>query len=1474
MQDNRYTPQPRKYSKSNFVDLVELLTPEVYQREDLDLSGTELNPLSEIINSNVAAAANISEILSISGVANSQTSTLGNISGISQYFVKQNNLTNITPFTLESKLLLPLGSTFSNFDSSADFNNYLSGTLLPLIIPATGSEFGGPKHNITTLSALTNNPEPSSVHNYLVDALGWFYFLNTSADGGLEYDPSSYVLSSFNTLYTGERLTTVDGIKGFTEYLWRNYQTCSTFRTTGTIPATFVSAVSDTITETSAGVLPIYTSGIQKLDKLKTLIEVIYSPLFIDQQDFTVKDAFQNYIDASIVLNDQTSKGPTRKFNNLLGFEFADISNQMDEIGLIYDIENTKDEHLQYLAQMIGWKLRGISADGWRHQLRKATDLYKKSGTLESIQSAVNLLIVDSVLNVSGQTTELWESYLPYMIWYALGTESDLFKDLTTWTFGLAQEAGVASYSPSSLDDNLKSVTDYIILELYKRFPDSFQANGSPFPVPQLHSIDLNGALQDRYAIVGEPNMPPFHGHIITEPGYESARRNAEDAGYGVAWRSSISMGPLGSGVYMKGLEHPNYTLDEVPEFLSATGDLQFLFSYRDKVNYAMPPFEEHKYYADCNLTPPLMSFLKDKLKCFQVDETFADNFESFVLSAGINTDTNLGSLNEFMMYFSSVQVAPNFDKMLLNISDYQRNLLDLWNGKSSHLFIDFNSDSFDFAKDTLEGDGKYALYEASRITKEFSPAHAIPLINLNASAEDDTTTTGTRFSYLGLDNDMTRASYTSASILGNFSYSGVNMGAVAPGDTDGRGGLNTFTRNDVDKITDTLLSSTTGVADLNSVGRRALRRRNLRYLLPREGYYDRTGFNGPVSYDPSTLEYSMPSSLGELTLGYVASAGKFYPIVDPMTPSGVWDACEKLGSSRSFSGVATSATFPYRGLNALGSDARAITTSATARYVDRGQLPPIYNTMHQLFEDKALNYAAQETNFGSNDYLANNYWKDELQSFANSAIASGLVLNSFDDYINFSFGTGLQKTYADYCLYFLRHDLGLNEAAKTGGNIIAQVFGRGLFNCDFDLEGSAVGNMISPTVDSASAINAQNVWNPTADGTFIASSTGESVVPLSGSFVSGNPNNADFRNPAILSGIEFTDISGAPSTNRFSIFKLDPSNAVAGGENPLIDNTVIKCKALGGLPRLRFDLSKYGDRRNYFIKDHEFKLQVKALVGEESSYIMGGGRMGAWIHTQPTQGIIWSWTPEGKWEHMEETDVSIPKVLSLAHKYDFATFDAALDTSPGSTTCLNNVLSQGEDVINDHTLLNIRDSYFETFEIDFDTRNFTQQNNSEYLQIIPIPEDIYKITQQVNTDSRNYVVELFFIPNSNPDKYLLIEDIQLQDVTQREQASLGTGYGIETSGIPNKRFVKEDRLYLEENQLLDVLKFYNGLIGKGIGIYATNLASRDSTITSEVMDLSGGSRLNYRLSPSWGATNLSNTAANFNNFKRVELDN
>lgn len=1451
MVDNsKYTPNPRQYYKSNFVELLELLTPKMYVQEDLDLSGTEVNPLSKVINTHLEIADNISTVLPLSSIPGTQTSELSSLNGISQYFVKQNELTKVTSQSFREKILLPLSVNYSDFETSAGFKTYLSGTLLPKLVPPGVSTPGTIESNTGELSAYTGSTTPSGIHNYLVDNLGWFYFLNTSALGGLSYSPSSFVAESLSRMYLGEELETVDGIKGLTEYIWKNVEACSFGEY---IPADFLSGAADAILDSSAGEVATYTSGTQKLDNLKTLVDVIYSPLALDRQDYTVKEAFDNFIDAQLILEDRVSDGPYRKILTALGFHFSDISDQVENIKYIYDIENVDQDKLEYIADLIGFKLRGNQSEKWRHQLRVAVDIYKKSGTQQALRSALNAIVINSILDIDGNIIPLWESYLPFLIWYSLGTASPLFKSLRTWTPETAKQAGVISYSFSSLEENLKLATDAILLDLASAFPKNFKYFGKEFPLPRFYVLNEDGSKGELYTVLGDTKMKPWHGHTVTGPGYLALRRQAVEFGEEALWDRAVGPGPFGEGVYMTGRRHP-FGLER-PTYLLFEGDPEFLFNYRGKVNYPLPPFEEVKYYKDSSVTKPLADLLVDRLKCYKVEPSFAEEVGDFITSGAVTDDSNIGTLNEFLMFFSSVQHPPNYDDVMLSISDYEKNLLSLWNGKSSHVFLDFDNASFDFRKSTLEADSKYALYETARVAQEYTPAHTIPRVNLNASAVDDFISSATNFLYASFDEDDTRAGYSSGSVLGNAEISGVSITS-----DPGRDGLSTFKRDQVDGM-DTDLSST---ASIVGPARRALRRRNFRYLLPEQGYYDRTGFNGPVSYDPSMLERSMASSLGELTLGYVASAGKFFPVVDHTYVSGVWHICEDLDSNNTFSGVDTSNTFPYRGLRVLGSDAKKPEVeSATDRYVDRGQTPKIIRAMHSLFQKKAQTYAEMEV---SKDPSAMNdaYWKDQVQSFANSAIASGYVINSYSDYENFSFGRGLQNVFRDYCRSFGQHGLGPTIQKKTGGNIFAHVFGKALYNSDFEIAGENGTDFIQTSLTDNLPINNSTVWSDGGPDTFTASSLNEAVVPLVGTYVSGQA--FDFRNATILSGIEFCDISGAPSRNEFRVIHLATSSAVPGKENYFVDNPVIKCKSVGGLPRLRFDVSSYGDMPNKLNPEHKFKLNIKSLVADEGKPELGGGQLGVWIHTEPEEDLMWSWTPDGKWTPTSVSSLSIDQVRkSLAHIHSFSTkpFDRVT-----KEYCVKSYTT-GQQEVNDLSINNLKEDYFENFEVEFDTRNFTIYNNFEYKKIIDKTEAQFKITDQVH-ENRNYVVEIFFVPNNQYAKYLLIDSVDLQDATLRYEAGISTGLGVETSGIPLRPFVEEYKYDLDKQELASVLSFYNGLTGQRAGENTTTLASRDASITSGTLELSGGSRISYRVQPEW----VTHTDGANGNYTSVEFDN
>ncbi len=1452
VENNKYTPNPRKFYKSNFVDLLELLTPNVYVEEDLSLSGTEVNPLLTVINTHLQVAKNLPDILPLSSVPGTQTSNLSSLEGISQYFVKQNKLTNITTQSFREKILLPLGNRYSNYDTSAEYKNYLSSNLLPKIIPPGISTPGTIEENVAELSSLTNNANASSIHNYLVDNLGWFYFLNSSALGGLDYSPSSFVLDSLAKLFLGGTLETVDGVKGLTDYLWKNVEACSFGQY---IPENFLSGEADAILQASAGEVATYTSGTQKLDNLNTILDVIYSPLAIDRQDFTVKQSFDNFIEADLINEARVSKGPYRKILTALGFQFTDVSDEVEKLQYIYDIENVNKEDLKYIADLIGFTLRGDSSRKWRQQLRIATDLYKKTGTQQALRSALNAIIVDSVLDIDNNLIPLWESYIPFVIWYALGTGSPLFKNLNTWTPELAKKSGVINYSSSSLEENLKLTTDSIILDLATAYPENFKYFGQAFPFPRFYYLNEDGTKGDLYTVVGTPTMKPWHAHPVNGPGYQAIRRQAIEFGEGALWDCAVGPGPFGEGVHMVGKNHPE-GLDR-PTYLLFEGDIDFLFNYRGKTNYPLPPFEEQKYYKDSTVSKPLVDLLVERLKCFSVDPIFAEQVGDFLVSGAVTAETNIGSLNEFLMFFSSVQNPPNYDEVMFSISDYEKNLLSLWNGKSSHIFLDFDQASFDFRNPALESDSKYALYEASRVAQEYSPAHTIPRVNLNASAVEDFIASSTKFLYAGLDDDDTRAGYSSGSVLGNAEVSGVEITSPRQGPDN----FSTFKRDQVDGV-DTQLSSTDSIV---GPARRALRRRNFRYLLPEQGYYDRTGFNGPVSYDPSVIERSMASSLGELTLGYVASAGKFFPVEDYATLSGVWHICENLTSPNTFSGVDTSNTFPYRGLKDLGSDAKSSeVTSETDRYVDRGQTPKVVKVMHSSLQKKSKFYAEQQISKNPSSFSDDSYWKNQVQSFSNSAIASGYVINSYSDYENFSFGKGLQNVFKDYCNSFYQHPIGPTIQEKTGGNIFAHVFGKALYNSDFKVVGENGNPFIQTALRNVFPINNTFVWADAATDTITASSLDQAVVPLVGTYVSGEA--FDFRNATILSGIEFCDISGAPSRNEFRIINLASDIAVPGEQNYFINNPVIKCKSVGGLPRIRFDISSYGDMPNKLIPQHNFTLNVKALVADETRPELGGGRLGVWIHTEPEEDLMWSWTPDGKWTPTRMSSLSIDQVTkTLCHTYSFP---ETLPEKDIREYCLNSSEST-EELINSKSITLLREEYLKNFKIEFDTRNFTIFNNFEYKKIIPKTESQFKTTDQVHKD-RNYVIEVFFLPNNNEDKYLLIDSIDLEDSTLRYEAGISTGFGIETSGIPLRPFVEEYKVELNKQELADVLSFYNGLTGRRAGENTTNLASRDASITSGTLELSGGSRISYRVQPDW----VPNTKSGQQQYTEVEFDN
>lgn len=439
MRFNQFQYTKRQYNKRNFNDVIEVFIPDLYLNKDIEASGTRLDPLSEIINSHITIAENIGTILPLS--AGTTFSSLDTLSGIMPFFVKQNNFTKISAESFERKILNLDNKSFRDFNSSAQFSTYLENTLLPKI--------------------QTNNPTLSSI-DYLSVNLGWFYFL---AGSSVEtYQPSTvavdYIVSH---LYTGGSLGIDDGINALTEFLWRNNSSY--------IPATFLSGSGE------------YVSGTQQLEKLKTLNSIIYSTALIDKQDTKVQDAFEDYIDTSNLISERVSNGPFWKLVKAFSFAFADQQDEVNKINTLYDLQDCPNELLPDLARIIGWPLLGYDPNRWRLQLANAVGIYKRAGTKQSIQAAINSVFTEGVVDLDGFIYEVWESYIPFLIMYSLATESIHFSDYSSWTREKAQQLGINRYDSQNFENNIKLAVDKILLTLAQEFPNHFLLCNEPFDV-------------------------------------------------------------------------------------------------------------------------------------------------------------------------------------------------------------------------------------------------------------------------------------------------------------------------------------------------------------------------------------------------------------------------------------------------------------------------------------------------------------------------------------------------------------------------------------------------------------------------------------------------------------------------------------------------------------------------------------------------------------------------------------------------------------------------------------------------------------------------------------------------------------------------------------------------------------------------------------------------------------------------------
>ena len=1453
--------ESQKYFKRNYLEAIRKIVPKFYFADEATISGTHVAYSNQLINSHILANKNQATILPVSSLTyDTYLSSINSPEGFAKYFYRNQAPYQIDADDFQRNILYPLGKTFNDFTTSQAFATYVSGTLLPSIPAVYTGHHASDDLAALTASAFSN--DSSGTYKYLVNNLGWVYFLNrlgptAVATKPTPFDPSSGLAELLtDTVWRGRPLVLEDNMSLYQEYLWKNEPTWNL--NDRVIPPDYVSSLG-----TSLGT---QTSGAQMVDRLKMLVNVVYSPHYLDTPDTTVDQAFNTYFSTSTVnldgqlITTTQEAGPLTRFLDALSFELADRTSEQAELNTLYDIGQCPQEFLELLGELIGWKFIGSDVDKWRVQLRNATQIYKMKGTRRSVQYLLDTMFSTGVFNVNTSSTlnELWESYIPDLIYYSLATSSSAFRGFDVYTPELAQQFGVPYYDPNSMDRNIKYLVDKIIFDLVREFPDNFWLGGKPFPAPTL-------------TLEGQPYTGPYVLVPVTDSN-----------------ENTFTFPDFYTGTVYN---------EDTSKKLELEHDPNFVFRYRDR-NYLVPPYEKRQYYTQTQVSYNMIQRIEYYLTCYGVDAAFARQITQYLVDNTTNSLDPKKVINSFVLYTPEKTYPPNYATILRDVTKDRTpdpaTLLSMWNGKSSHLLMNFDASTFNWKSQQLDSKSKYGLTRVLRVLDEVLPAHAIPEILVTVSSVADGMD-----ALLDLTCEEWRPNFNdlyegSSTVTTGFGVCAVDMLALATANGIPQ---HRFKRTQVDNINDVLLSGTTYAA----VPRNSLRRRNYHNLLPETKMFTRIGHNNPGSLELSTSYYS--SAIGFIPLGFIPSSLSFAPVATRTNPngyglgslltvralSGVWEQCNNLRSLNSYYGYDVSNTFASRAK-------QDIATSSCTTYGRRGQLNEVVSVMTKVYDQEKYLQASsivsgyyqdiidgkEPTTVSSNLLVPTDFsaWYAESaqtngidvpKSIGNYLINQEAGDKSLNYYEHFKFGSKVHELYNDYINQYGAHGTGNMSILRGGPDIFSQTYGPYIYNSNLDYDGSALDASSylaasSPVYEvDISYYGGSGVLSISGmDGKAGGYELGTSAASDAGDLPLEYP---EFRNKHLVSAIELVDTSAPTAFSEhpiFSIFKLSRDDqSQFSYAKYLINNQIIKyhrSTSPDRFPRVRVSIDNSNTTslsRNFLLPNHEYEVTVKAHNLDVSGEEFGGQSLGFWIHTEPELDQVWSYKPDGiydecgvgkdVWEPLNVSELSAVGGINLATSkaqsrvFSTGNLNSVLGSGEGSagntTTITENVFDYRcwepkliEVSIQGNVPQAITNTNRQTRE-DLKFKFSTYQDNP----VVPSPE--YRAAyHHIHRKDQKYALE-FFVMQGDERRFVVFEDIEIKDITNYNKAVIQTKYGD---------------AQLNMSDLKAVFRFFKTL--------STGIASRNSTVTSGTMEVSGGSRLNYRSNSSMYTTTENST--------------
>lgn len=710
--------------KYNYIEVVNKMVPEVYRDTDFKLFGSEEDVSVTFLGKILKAAMENDKFFS--GVTDKSGGTYSR-NEMAPFFVPKNKKTRITPNSFSRNILSLYGYSFESFRTTQELYNFFSGTFLP------DSTLNNPSglHAIMSGTAFGEYSSLSSVHNYLIDNLGMFYFMNTSSLSSTSvsaYASSLITDAILDPLTKGEPATEKDAINSLFSYFWHNRDDnsyCKSF-----IPTEYASGTS----EISGGT---YTSGVQLLSSVH-----IHLNTWTDDrlQDHTfLSDSLEVLIGGGQYPKQMRDAGPFQRFLKAVSLGIADTNLILEEISDLLSIDECPERFLELLANNIGWIFLTGEYSKWRAQLRNAVLMYKSKGSVLGMTAAFKLIFPDGLFSMS-DITECWESYVPKLLYYLLKTESFIAKneswfDRIDTLFPGSKPDVKFNQAPRSYvngeDRNCRFFVDAILEDMHNQF-HNIQIQDRDFRILDMWRCLPDGVPGGRgfkhRNYPQDNDSPPFH---VSVPPWEKY------------------------GFY----KETKFGTDEI-EYLCKT-----LSGAREDFG-----FEVGEGYV----------------AAFKTMLTTA--YESIYAVTGTPT---YGENNKFLFFTSGHALPPNYTKYVEFGHTSSLRDFDTWNTKSSHIFSVMSLSSIDntlVKYDTFRNKGALQVYVD--VLREFLPLHVTARIILHHELEDTHCTNGTLCVLsnqcldthnLGTLNSFRTSFFVGASGTGSFSSTVNEDGRVLP---------------------------------------------------------------------------------------------------------------------------------------------------------------------------------------------------------------------------------------------------------------------------------------------------------------------------------------------------------------------------------------------------------------------------------------------------------------------------------------------------------------------------------------------------------------------------------------------------------------------------------------------------------------------------------------------------------------------